>query len=131
MSEPAIRSFTPHGAQPIESMIADAKGVLEGLFAKPLDTKDLPAHARAQIEASQRVKATAARFFSTAEGREFFEALCDATVRRPVVLVAPQMNADAALLYAAKREGQNEAVYMLLAMIAEGLGQQPIAREGA
>lgn len=124
MSGPAIPAggFGPRLAQPLDHLVDDARNVLEGLYAKP-DPKDMPPLARAAIEAAEQIKAIAARKFGDGEGRLLLEALCDATIRRPLIMVAPGMSLEQAALYAAKREGQNETLYMLLAMIAEGRGE--------
>ncbi|MGY3392940.1 hypothetical protein ACVWW6_005531 [Bradyrhizobium sp. USDA 3311] len=122
--------FGTRDAQPLGSFLGDAKDVLEGLFGTS-DKKDLPALAQAQIEATQRVRAIAARLFGTPEGEELLEALCDATLRRPFTLPPVAAGAEQRLAYADQREGQAQTIYMLLAWIAEGRSEQQPQREGS
>lgn len=121
-------SYGPRAAQPLENMMPDARNILQGLFAS-VDPKDLPPDAQMAVEKKRRVAAAAARLFASADGREVLEALADATVRRPVQVIVPGVTAEWAALYAAKREGQNEALYLLLAWMAEGRGEQAPQRE--
>jgi hypothetical protein len=131
MTSPLIPPrFTPRVAQPLDNLVENARDVIAGLFDAP-DPKDLPAAAREQIEHRKRICAIAARKFADADGIALLEALCDDTIRRPLVLVTPNMQRDTALLYAAQREGQNQTLYILLNMIAEGRGEQTTQREGA
>jgi enoyl-CoA hydratase/carnithine racemase len=122
--------FGARDAQPLGSIMGDAKSILDGLFG-PSDKKDLPALAQAQIEATQRVREIAARIFATPDGEELLEALCDAALRRPFTLPPTAATADQRLAYADQREGQAQVVYMLLAWIAEGRSEQPPQREGS
>lgn len=121
--------FGARDAQPSENFLGDAKSILAGLFG-PSDKKDLPALAQAQIEATERIRAIAARKFGDADGEELLEALCDAALRRPFTLPPTVASADQRLAYADQREGQAQVVYMLLAWIAEGRSEQPPQREG-
>lgn len=131
MTSPVIpASFGPRQAQPLDALMPDARSIINGLFQQ-VDPRDLPLDARIAIERKQRVAAIAARIFMSAEGREVLEALCDATVRRPATLIAPGVTPEFAGLYAAKREGQNDTLYLLLAWIAEGRSEQPPTREPA
>lgn len=127
---PAIpASFGARQAQPLDGLSADARGVLEGLFGKP-DPADIPALAQAAIDAQARIRGIAARLFGSAEGEELLEFLCDHAMRRPFLIVQPNVSAEFATLYAAKREGQAEMIYFLLALIAEGRSEQAPSREG-
>ncbi len=132
MTSPALAPahFGPRNAQPLDQIIPGALDVLQGLFAPP-DPKDMPPLARAAMEAQAEIKRIASEKFSDDAGRMLLEAICDATIRRPVMVVVRGLTIEQAALYAAKREGQNDTVYMLLAMIAGGRGEQPPAREGA
>lgn len=121
--------FGTRDAQPLGNYFGDAKSVLEGLFGKSSE-KDLPIAAQAQIEATQRIRAIAARLFGGAEGEELLEALCDATLRRPFTLPPQGFTAEQRLSYADQREGQAQTTFMLLAWIAEGRGEQQPQREG-
>jgi len=131
MTGPAISAerFGPRQAQPLEDFGGDARDVLEGLFGKP-DVKDLPMDAQIAKEQHDRLRAIAARKFGDVEGRELLEGLCDATVRRPLIVVLPGVKIEDAALYAAKREGQNETIYMLLAWIAEGRSGRTPRKKG-
>lgn len=122
--------FGTRDAQPLGSFLGDAKSVLEGLFG-PSDKQDLPAMAQAQIEATQHIRAIAARKFGDADGEELLEALCDAALRRPFTLPPIAATAEQRLAYADQREGQAQVVFMLLAWIAEGRSEQPPQREGS
>jgi hypothetical protein len=121
--------FGVRDAQPLDALMGDARDVLDGLFGK-VDNKDLPITARIAQERQDRIRSVAARLFSSAEGIELLEALCDATVRRPVTLGPYGKTIDEVALYAKQREGQNETTFLLLAWIAEGRSEQPPQREG-
>ena len=121
--------FGAREAQPLDRIMGDARSVMEGLF----DTSsrdNLPIEARIEQKRLERVRAIAARKFGDAEGAELLEALCDVTVRRPVMMVLPGVKLEDAALYASKREGQNDTIYLLLAWIAAGRSEQPPQREG-
>lgn len=122
--------FGARAAQPLDDFTRDAKSVLEGLFGQSSE-KDLPAFARAQIEATRKVREAAARIAATADGADLLEALCDATLRRPVFVTQFGVDPQQALLMGAFREGQNAAIFMLLAWIAEGRSERPVNREGS
>jgi hypothetical protein len=122
--------FGTRDAQPLGQYFGDARSVLEGLFG-PSSEKDLPAMAQAQIEATKRIRAIAARKFGDADGEELLEALCDAALRRPFTLPPHSASAEQRLAYADQREGQAQVVFMLLAWIAEGRSEQPPQREGS
>jgi hypothetical protein len=130
MTQPAVNParFGPRQAQPLEGLAADARDVLAGLFAKA-DPADLPPLARAAIEANERIRGIAARKFGDAEGRELLEALCDATLRRPTFVTQLGIDPMQALVFGAFREGQAATVFLLLAWIAEGRGEQQPTRE--
>jgi hypothetical protein len=123
--------FGPRQAQPLDNLMGDAKDILEGLFAAKPDTKDLPPAARIAIETTQRIRAIAARKFADAEGEELLEALCDATMRRPVFITQLGLPSDQVLSLGQFREGTAAGIYLLLAWIAEGRSEQPPQREGA
>jgi hypothetical protein len=129
--KPAVSEarFGARDAQPLDQLVGDARDVLEGLFGK-VDTKDLPMAARIAQERLARIRSIAARLFSGPDGTELLEALCDATVRRPITLGPYGKTADEVAMYAKQREGQNETVFLLLAWIAEGRSEQPPQREG-
>ncbi|OKO68298.1 hypothetical protein AC629_42190 [Bradyrhizobium sp. NAS80.1] len=122
--------FGTRDAQPLGSFLGNPKDVLEGLFGQS-DPKDMPALARAQVEATQRVRQIASRIFATDDGEELLEALCDAALRRPFTLPPTAASAEQRLAYADQREGQAQMVFMLLAWIAEGRSEQPPQREGS
>lgn len=128
MSGPAV-SFGARQAQPLSGFQTDAKSILDGLFSAP-NAKDMPPMARAAIEQTQRIRAIAARKFGDAEGEELLEALCDATLRRPVFITQMGIPADQVLAMGQFREGMGAAVYLLLAWVAEGRNEQPPQREG-
>lgn len=122
-------TFGPREAQPLDSMIPDARSIAKGLFEE-VDPKDLPAGARLAIEKQKATQEAAARLFTNnADFRLVLEALCDVTVRRPQLVIMPGVTTEFAALYSAKREGQNELLYLLLAWIAEGRGEQSPRRE--
>jgi hypothetical protein len=131
MAGPAVNEarFGARDAQPLDNLTGDARDVLKGLFGD-VNPQDLPIEARIAKERLARVRAIAARKFSDAEGVELLEALCDATVRRPLTLGPYGKSCDEVALYAKQREGQNETTYLLLAWIAEGRSEQPPQREG-
>lgn len=123
-------SFGPRQAQPLERALPDARAIVRGLFAE-VDPQDLPIAARLALEKQKATQQAAARLFADPDFRTVLESLCDVTVRRPVTVVTPGVSAEFAALYAAKREGQNEIVYLLLAWIAEGRGEAAPTREPA
>lgn len=124
-------SFGPRQAQPLENFMTDAKSIVEGLFGKT-DPKDLPPMAQAAIEARARIRSIAAQTFPVgAAAEQLLEHLADAMLRRPFMIVQPGVPLDQAALYGAKREGQADAIYYLLALIAEGRSEQAPQREGA
>lgn len=129
MTGPAVSSarFGARNAQPLESLMGDARSVLDGLFP---DNDALPVEARIERERIARVRGIAARLFGDRDGLELLEALCDATVRRPVTLGPYGKSCEEVALYAKQREGQNETIYLLLAWIAEGRAEKPPNREG-
>jgi hypothetical protein len=129
--QPAVNPsrFGARQAQPVDALMGDARDILEGLFSKP-DPKDMPMEARIEAERLERIRGIAARKFGDAEGQELLEALCDATVRRPVMIVLPGVKLEDAALYASKREGQNDTLFLLLAWIAAGRSERPPQREG-
>lgn len=132
MTVPIINpaSFGPRQAQPLEQLMGDAKSAVEDLFGKT-DPKDMPAFARAAIENTERIRGIAARLFAPGtEGEQLLEALCDATLRRPVFITQLGVDPMQALMYGAFREGQGAAIFLLLAWIAEGRSEQPPQREG-
>ena len=132
MSGPHIPAgrYTPRQAQPLDGYIGNAADVVNGLFAQP-DPNELPAFARALMEEAKHVRSAAARLFDTPDGRAVLEYLCDATLRRPTFIAHLGLEPMKAYGHGVFREGQNSAVYLLLSLIAEGRGEQPIAREGA
>jgi hypothetical protein len=125
---PAAR-YSPRAAQPLENYVHGAKDVIEGLFQQA--DKDLPPFAQALKEQAERVRGAAARLFDTPDGREVLEYLCDATLRRPTFIAHLGLDPMRAYAHGVLREGQNTAVYLLLSLIAEGRGEQPVTREGA
>lgn len=129
MSGPSIpASYGPRQAQPLDALMRDARDVVDGIFGK-VNSKDLPIGAQIAIERRARVTALAARILGGDEGRELLEAMADASVRRPHTIIAPGISTEFAALYAAKREGQDEMLYLLLSWIAEGRGEAAPTRE--
>lgn len=121
--------FGARDAQPLESYMGGAKKLVEDLFGK-INTGDMPAFAQASIEQTERLRAIAARIFGTAEGEELLEALCDITLRRPTFITQSGMPPDQVLALGQFREGMGAMVFILLAWIAEGRGEQQPQREG-
>jgi hypothetical protein len=121
--------FGVRDAQPLDALMGDARDVLDGLFGK-VDNKDLPITARIAQEREDHIRAAAARVAATPDGLVLIEALCDATVRRPVTLGPYGKTIDEVAMYAKQREGQNETTFLLLAWIAAGRSEQPPQREG-
>lgn len=74
----------------------------------------------------EQVAKIAAAFF-LGEGRPVLEWLCDITIRRPHIM--PFLGPEAAF-FAAHREGQNSAIWQIIAAIAEGREETPPVREG-
>jgi hypothetical protein len=122
--------FGARDAQPLDNYVGSAKDVLQGLFGDN-GVKDMPPFAQAAIEQNDRIRAIAARKFGDAEGEELLEALCDATLRRPVFITQMNMPPDQVLALGQFREGMGATVFLLLAWIAEGRSEQPPQREGS
>lgn len=131
MTGPAISQarFGARNAQPLDDLMKDARSIAAGLFDQA-NPDDMPLEARQEQERVARVRAIAARKFGDDDGLELLEALCDATVRRPITLGPIGKTCEEVALYARQREGQNETLFMLLAWIAEGRSEQPPQREG-
>lgn len=131
MTRPAVPQayFGARDAQPMGSYMDGAKQLVEDLFGK-INTKDMPAFAQAAIEQTARIRAIAATLFSTPEGEELLEALCDVTLRRPTFITQSGMPPDQVLALGQFREGMGATVFLLLAWIAEGRGEQQPQREG-
>lgn len=132
MTGPAIPAnyFGARDAQPLGGYMDGAKQLVEDLFGK-ISTKDLPTFAQAAIEQTKEVRAIAARKFGDAEGEMLLEALCDITLRRPTFITQSGMPSDQVLALGQFREGMSAMVFILLAWIAEGRGEQQPQREGA
>lgn len=122
--------YSPRKAMPLDRFTANSRDVVQGLFADP-DPKELPPFAQALMEEAKSVRAAAARLFDTADGRAVLEYLCDATLRRPTFIAQIGLDPMKAYGHGVFREGQNSAIYLLLSLIAEGRGEQPVAREGS
>lgn len=122
--------FGARDAMPLDRFVGDARHVVESLFGKS-SVEDLPPAARLAIEQQERIHALAARIFAPGtDGEELLEALCDATLRRPVFVTHLGVDPMQALAAGAHREGQNAAIYLLLAWIAQGRGEPQPQREG-
>lgn len=121
--------FGPRDAQPLDSFSGGAKQLAEDLFGK-VNKGDMPAFAQAAIEQTERVRAIAARKFGDDEGEELLEALCDITLRRPTFITQSGMPSEQVLALGQFREGMSAMVFILLAWIAEGRGEQQPQREG-
>jgi hypothetical protein len=79
------------------------RDVLEGCSARPI--RRIYRRKHASIEASERIRALAARKFGDADGEELLEALCDATLRRPTFITQMGVDPMQALMFGAFREG--------------------------
>ncbi len=130
MSGPAIpASFGARQAMPAEGFALDARSILAGLFDQ-VNPEDLPADARAALEAQQHIAQAAARLFASDDGRTVLEWLCDVTLRRPVFMTQLGLDPMQAHVHGAFREGQNALVFAIMAAMAEGRQEQPPQREG-
>lgn len=121
--------FGARDAQPLDSFSGGAKQLVEDLFGK-INKGDMPVFAQAAVEQTERIRAIAARKFGDAEGEELLEALCDITLRRPTFITQSGMPPDQVLALGQFREGMGAMVFILLAWIAEGRGEQQPQREG-
>ena len=120
--------FGARDAQPLDTFKGDARDILKGLEKTKFG--EMPALAKAQVEQTERIYAIAARKFGDKEGEELLEALCDATLRRPIFLTQMGLPSEQVLALGQFREGMGATVFLLLAWIAQARNEQQPQREG-
>lgn len=126
MTSPAIPPFDAKRAQPLANMVADLNAKLAAIDLDDLALKPPPP----SVDDEQAAK-IALRLLAGHEGNILLEWLADKTVRRPSVLPPIGTDAMQQLLHMQRREGQNDVLYLLMALIERGREGTVTTREGS
>lgn len=126
MSAPAVPpGYGAREAQPLDTIMARLDDVLG-----QIDLGNITRESPKPSAEDEAVAAAAARLAGTADFRLLLEWLADKTVRRPSALGA-ELDPARGWAMAQRREGANDILFLLMALIAHGRGQSIPAREGA
>jgi len=100
-------------------------------FSGPLVKQSFEAQLKQQREAVMRRANVVAQVFATDAGREVLDTLVrEVLLHNQIRPTDERLTLEQQALYAARREGQNSVIAMLLNAVAMARGDQPTMKEG-